>query len=201
MLLKQNIVIRLISFIMPSEVGKCLGRGKKGMTHREIMNKRKQRKKKKMLKTGDKKKSLIKEYMSLNRASFSTKKTTAMNIMEIVEEIKESGMNDKRYLDIMDQLMCLAKETDQSNDLMENYIQSIENDETIGDELQDNTLGRRMGYDTRIYTDDRRRYTDDTRGDIQRFYTIDRRPQYQNIYEDQLENIIRPLYNNFINTN
>tara|TARA_B100001287_G_C22661948_1_gene520831 strand:+ start:967 stop:1551 length:585 start_codon:yes stop_codon:yes gene_type:complete len=194
---------------MPSEVGKCLGRGKKkGMTHREIMNKRKQRKKKKMLKTGDKKKSLIKEYMSLNSASFSTKKTTAMNIMEIVEEIKESGMNDKRYLDIMDQLMCLTKETDQSNNLWEDYIQSIENDETIGDELQDNTLGRRMGYDTRRYTDDTRRYTDDTRrytddrrDDIQRFYTIDRRPQYQNIYEDQLENIIRPLYNNFINTN
>ena len=187
---------------MPSEVGKCLGRGKKkGMTHREIMNKRKQRKKKKMLKTGDKKKSLIKEYMSLNSASFSTKKTTAMNIMEIVEEIKESGMNDKRYLDIMDQLMCLTKETDQSNNLWEDYIQSIENDETIGDELQDNTLGRRMGYDTRRYTDDTRRYTDDRRDDIQRFYTIDRRPQYQNIYEDQLENIIRPLYNNFINTN
>jgi hypothetical protein len=185
---------------MPSELGKCLGRGKKGMTHREIMNKRKQRKKRKMLKVGDKKKSLIKEYMSLNSASFSTKKTTAMNIMEIVEEIKESGMNDKRYLDIMDQLMCLTKETDQSNDLLENYINNYQ-DETIGDELQNNTIGRLMDYDTRRYTDDRRRYTDDRRDGIQRFYEIDRRPQYQNIYEDQLENFIRPLYNNIINTN
>ena len=142
---------------MPSEVGKCLGRGKKkGLTHREIMNKRKQRKRKKMLKTGDKKKSLIKEYMSLNSASFSTKKTTAMNIMEIVEEIKESGMNDKRYLDIMDQLMCLTKETDQSNDLLENYINN---------------------YQDNIH--------------ISNNYIIDRRPRYQNVYNDGVRNIIR----------
>lgn len=172
---------------MPSEVGKCLGRGKKrGLTHREIMNKRKGKKKKKMMRSGDKKKSLIKEYMSLNSASFSTKKTTAMNIMEIVEEIKESGLNDKRYLDIMDELMCLTKETNQSNDLLEDYIQSIENDGTIGDELQYNTIGRLAGYDNRHGI---------------RNFTIDRRPQYRNIYEDELENIIRPLYNNFINTN
>ena len=142
---------------MPSEVGKCLGRGKKkGLTHREIMNKRKQRKRKKMLKTGDKKKSLIKEYMSLNSASFSTKKTTAMNIMEIVEEIKESGMNDKRYLDIMDQLMCLTKETDQSNDLLENYINNYQDDIHISNN-----------------------------------YIIDRRPRYQNVYNDGVRNIIR----------
>ena len=38
------------------------------------------------------------------------KKTTAMNLMNLIEEIKDEGMNDKRYMDIMDQLMILHKQ-------------------------------------------------------------------------------------------
>ena len=33
-----------------------------------------------------------------------------MNIMNLIEEIKDEGMNDKRYMDIMDQLMILHKQ-------------------------------------------------------------------------------------------
>lgn len=111
---------------MPREVGKALGRGKKsgprsgailfqkkknGLSHRDIMNKRHQKKKKKNRKNNEeRKKELLDEYNKLNDVNFKSKKTTAREIMEIVEDIKEEGLNDKNYLAIMDELMALNNE-------------------------------------------------------------------------------------------
>ena len=56
--------------------------------------------------------------------------------MEIVEEIKDEGMNDKRYMDIMNQLMILHKEDEKEeeeepvinyNDIIYNYDNRIRN--------------------------------------------------------------------------
>ena len=121
---------------MPREVGKSLGRGKKGgprsgatlflgkkngLSHREIMNKRHQKKKKKNKKNdGERKKELLDEYSKLSEITFKSKKTTAREIMEIVEDIKEEGLNDKNYLAIMDELMALHKE-EYEKDNSENY--------------------------------------------------------------------------------
>ena len=97
---------------MPSQVGISLGRGNKNnLSHQEIMNKRHQKKKKKQRKSNEeRRKDLLEEYKKLNDVSFTSKKTTASKIMELVEDIKEEGMNDKRYLDIMNELMALNKE-------------------------------------------------------------------------------------------
>ena len=96
---------------MPSEVGRALGRGKKkGLTHREVMNKRHLKRKKKEAKNNkNKKMKLLKEYQGLNKVEYMSRKDTAMKIMEHIEEIKEkipSGV----YLDIMNELMALNKE-------------------------------------------------------------------------------------------
>ena len=122
---------------MPREVGKSLGRGKKGgsrssatlfqgknngLSHREIMNKRHQKKKKKNKKNdGERKKELLDEYNKLSDVTFTSKKTRAREIMEIVEDIKEEGLNDKNYLAIMDELMALNKE-EPEKDNSENYF-------------------------------------------------------------------------------
>jgi hypothetical protein len=83
------------------------------MSHAEIMDKRYQKRKKKE-KTyqgfvGDRHYHL-KEYRKLTDNEEVSKKGAARSIMDIVEEIKDEGMNDKRYLDIMDQLMLLNNE-------------------------------------------------------------------------------------------
>jgi hypothetical protein len=81
-------------------------------THREVMEKRhaKRRKnEKKNLKA--KKISALKEYQRLSKVEFFSKKTTAMNIMEIIEEVKEK-LTDGSYLQIMDELMALNKEVE-----------------------------------------------------------------------------------------
>jgi hypothetical protein len=81
-------------------------------THREVMEKRhaKRRKnEKKNLKA--KKISALKEYQRLSKVEFVSKKTTAMNIMEIIEEVKEK-LTDGSYLQIMDELMALNKEVE-----------------------------------------------------------------------------------------
>jgi len=97
---------------MPSEVGRALGRGRKnGLTHREIMNKKHQNKKKKMKKKSkSKKERLLEQYMELNETEYVSHKDTSMKLMNIFEDIKENGMNDKRYLDGMNLLMALNKE-------------------------------------------------------------------------------------------
>ena len=96
---------------MPSEVHRALGRGKKkGLSHKEVMHKRHLKRKKKEAKNNkNKKMKLLKEYQELNKVEYVSKKTTAMNLMELVEDIKEkipSGV----YLDIMNELMSLNKE-------------------------------------------------------------------------------------------
>ena len=78
------------------------------MTHVEIVKKRSAKSSKK--RTQNRKKNLIKEYLKLDVPAAKSKESTATSIMNIVEDINENGMNDKRYLDIMNQLMRLHKE-------------------------------------------------------------------------------------------
>ncbi len=136
---------------MPREVGKSLGRGKRGgprssatlfqgkkngLSHREIMNKRHQKKKKKNKKNdGERKKELLVEYNKLSNVTFSSKKTTARKIMDIAEDIKEEGMNDKNYLAIMDELMALNKEEPEKDNsgnysTIHHYMNILNNDQT-----------------------------------------------------------------------
>jgi len=57
------------------------------------------------------KKQKLKEYLELEKLDESqSKKSIARQLMELVEEINDEGMNDKRYMDIMDQLMILHKQ-------------------------------------------------------------------------------------------
>lgn len=97
---------------MPSQVNRALGRGKrKGLTHREVMQKRhEKRRKKEKRDLKHKKMNLLKEYKRLCDIEPSSKKDTAMKVMEIIEEIKEEGMNDQKYLQMMDMLMNLHRE-------------------------------------------------------------------------------------------
>ena len=97
---------------MPSQVNRALGRGKrKGLTHREVMQKRhEKRRKKEKRDIKHKKMDLLKEYKRLCDIEPSSKKDTAMQVMEIIEEIKEEGMNDQKYLQMMDMLMNLHRE-------------------------------------------------------------------------------------------
>ena len=84
-----------------------------GPTHREVMEKRhaKRRKnEKKNLK--QKKMEALKEYQRLSKVEYVSKKTTAMNLMELVEDVKES-IPDGTYLKMMDELMALNKETEE----------------------------------------------------------------------------------------
>ena len=96
-----------------SSVHRTLAKKKRsGPTHREVMEKRhaKRRKnEKKNLKT--KKMKALEEYQRFSKIEYESKKTTAMNIMELVEEIKES-IPDGTYLKMMDELMALNKETE-----------------------------------------------------------------------------------------
>ena len=80
--------------------------------HSEIISKRHQKKEKKKKKSISKiKKQKVKEYLELEKLNESQeKKTTAMILMNLIEEIKDEGMNDKKYMDIMDNLMILHKQ-------------------------------------------------------------------------------------------
>ena len=80
--------------------------------HSDIISKRNEKKQKKKKKSVVKLKiQKLKEYLDLEKLNESQeKKTTAMNLMNLIEEIKDEGMNDKRYMDIMDQLMILHKQ-------------------------------------------------------------------------------------------
>jgi hypothetical protein len=87
------------------------------MSHAEIMDKRYQKRKKKE-KTYEgfvgSRHYHLKEYMKLTDNEEVSKKSIARSIMDIVEEINDEGMNNKRYLDIMDQLMSLHNEGENS---------------------------------------------------------------------------------------
>ncbi len=80
--------------------------------HAEIISKRHQKKeKKKKMNASKMKKQKLKEYLEIEKLDESqSKKTIASQLMELIEEIKDEGMNDKRYMDIMDQLMILHKQ-------------------------------------------------------------------------------------------
>jgi len=100
---------------MPSSstVHRTLAKKKRsGPTHREVMEKRhaKRRKnEKKNLKA--KKMKALEEYQRLSKVKYESKKTTAMNLMELVEDIKYR-IPDGTYLKMMDELMALNKETE-----------------------------------------------------------------------------------------
>ena len=83
-------------------------------SHNELIKKRKEKKEKKKLKKTAKKgkEYYLEEFLKLTKEEFKSEKDSAMSIMEIVEEIKDEGMNDKRYMDIMNQLMILHKSTE-----------------------------------------------------------------------------------------
>ena len=87
------------------------------MSHAEIVDKRYQKRKKKE-KTYEgfvgSRHYHLKEYMKLTDNEEVSKKSIARSIMDIVEEINDEGMNNKRYLDIMDQLMSLHNEGENS---------------------------------------------------------------------------------------
>ena len=84
------------------------------MSHAEIMDKRHQKRKKKE-KTHESPVETshyhLKEFMKLTDNEEVTKKSVARSIMDTVEEINDEGMNDKRYMDIMNQLMLLNNES------------------------------------------------------------------------------------------
>ena len=104
---------------MPSSslVHRTLAKKKRsGPTHREVMEKRhaKRRKnEKKNLMT--KKMKTLEEYQRLSKIQYESKKTTAMKIMELVEDVKER-IPDGIYLQMMDQLMALNKETESQDE-------------------------------------------------------------------------------------
>ena len=104
-----------------------MARSKQHLSHKEIMVKRNKKQKKKTVNASKEnpnhhmreylrltktRENHLSEYLRLSKKKSSGKKDTARCIMEIVEEINEEGMNDKRYMDIMNQLMFLHKSVD-----------------------------------------------------------------------------------------
>ena len=96
------------------------------LTHIELMSKRRQKKvmKKETISNDQRKKEILEEYSKLNEIGEQTNKGAALVIMELVEEIKGEGMNDKRYLDIMDHLMVIHKGDDKDKEpsVLDSYI-------------------------------------------------------------------------------
>jgi hypothetical protein len=58
----------------------------------------------------------LKEFLKLSLGDDITKKDVAMKVMNIVEEVKDEGLNDKRYMDIMNLLMKIHKSEDSVNE-------------------------------------------------------------------------------------
>lgn len=111
MVAKKDLVHEYITMPSSSSVHRTLSKkNRSGPTHKEVMQRRHDRRKKKekRFRQGEKE-SIIKKYMDLNKVDETTDhKSVAMAVMELVEEIKENGrMNDNIYLKIMDQLMAL----------------------------------------------------------------------------------------------
>ena len=109
-------------------------KNKNNMSHKDIMEKRHhKRKKKEKCSIQERKKELLIEYMKLNKVDETTdhKKVSQM-IMEEIEEIKEKGrMNDNSYLQIMDQLMALHSGKE--------MVREMERD-IINNEIYDNNV-------------------------------------------------------------
>jgi len=87
----------------------------KNKQHSEIIKKRKIRNEKKQNKKSptQSKEYHLNEFLRLSSLENISEKDGAMQIMEIVEDIKDMGINDKRYKDVMDLLMNIhnGKET------------------------------------------------------------------------------------------
>ena len=86
---------------------------KKGKEKEERKKKEEKEKEEKHKKRNinNKKMNLIKEYQNLSEVKNISKKTAAMNLMELIEEVKEK-FSDGVYLKMMDQLMALNKEAE-----------------------------------------------------------------------------------------
>jgi anti-sigma28 factor (negative regulator of flagellin synthesis) len=107
-----------------------------GPTHKEVMEKRHAKRKKNEKKNlKEKKMKTLREYQRLSKIEYSSKKTTAMNLMELVEDIKEK-IPDGSYLQMMDQLMALNKETE-SHQVESQTRQSIRRETAYQDESDD----------------------------------------------------------------
>jgi hypothetical protein len=93
-------------------------KGKK-QSHQEIIKKRNEKKQKKVssvkLSSVKSKEYHLKEFLKLSSEEDVTKKDVAMQVMNIVEEVKDEGLNDKRYMDIMNLLMKIHKSEEQIN--------------------------------------------------------------------------------------
>lgn len=130
-----------------SSVHRTLAKKKRsGPTHREVMEKRhaKRRKnEKKNLKT--KKMKTLEDYQRLSKIQYESKKTTAMNLMELVEDIKES-IPDGTYLKMMDQLMALNKETESQ----QTTHSRIHGEESFHDDSDEDSI---INYFREIYFD------------------------------------------------
>ena len=117
--------------------------------HSEIISKRHQKKEKKKKKSIQKLKSQkVKEYLELEKLNESQeKKTTTMNLMNLIEEIKDEGMNDKRYMDIMDQLMILHKQDEKKIHVLDTFNEFTRRTPIINEER---VLGSPPDYYSRI---------------------------------------------------
>ncbi len=116
-----------------------------GPTHREVMEKRHEKRRKKEKKNIKSKKTIaLKEYQRLSKVEFVSKKTTAMNIMEIIEEVKEK-LTDGSYLQIMDELMALNNEVEGQ---VENTEQPVRRGDVFQEHLNldDNYRDRFVNY-------------------------------------------------------
>jgi len=92
----------------------------KNKQHSEIIQKRNEKKNNKIkpgifLKINKQTKEYhLNEYLRLSSSEHISEKDAAMQIMEIVEDIKDMGLNDKRYKDVMDLLMNIHNEKETS---------------------------------------------------------------------------------------
>ena len=122
-----------------SSFHRTLARKKRsGPTHREVMEKRhaKRRKSEKKNLMAMKMKAL-EEYQRLSKIEYESKKTTAMNIMELVEEIKES-IPDGTYLKMMDELMALNSESERRGEETHNIRRNLYETDYYYDIVGDN---------------------------------------------------------------
>lgn len=174
-----------------SSVHRTLAKKKRsGPSHREVMEKRHAKRKKnekKNLKT--KKMEALKEYQRLSKVEYDSKKTTAMNIMELVEDIKEK-IPDGKYLKMMDELMALNKETE-SHQVEAQIHPRIHGDTAFQDDSDDDYI---MNYFRDYYFD-----RTGNRDNINRADNIIREDNTNRGNIPNTTNIINELNTNIIN--
>lgn len=170
MISKKDLVHESITMPSSSSVHRTLAKKKRsGPTHKEVMQRRHDRRKKKEKKFRQgEKESIIKKYMELSKVDETTDhKSVAMAVMELVEEIKENGrMNDNIYLKIMDQLMALNSgkekaEAARQERLVDYYMDRIGNQANLYNDGIYNSYNWGYSYEIGIRSHTRRyfRYT------------------------------------------